>query len=110
MGISLSRFSFTTTMRVIDWIHHHPAYIRTPAKPANPSRLPHVNILMIRIANLSDSGHAGRKDSTHFTGPEPHLHIVAITSHHLSRTTRTPNQLSTFAGPQLHIMNSRSQR
>jgi hypothetical protein len=59
MGITLSRFSFAATMRVVDRIHHYTAHIRAPAQPSIPTCLPDINILMIRISNLPDGRHAG---------------------------------------------------
>jgi hypothetical protein len=59
MGVTLSRFSFTATMRVVDRIHHDPTHIRASAQPSRPTCLPNINILVIRIPNLSDGCHAG---------------------------------------------------
>ena len=59
MGVTLSRFSFAATMRVVDRIHHDTAHIRASAQPSRPTCLPNINILMIRIPNLADGCHAG---------------------------------------------------
>jgi hypothetical protein len=67
MGVSLSRFPFTTAMWVVDRIHHNTAHVRASAQPSHPTSLPNINILMIRIPNLPDSGHARRENFPHFT-------------------------------------------
>jgi hypothetical protein len=59
MGVTLSRFSFTATMRVVDRIHHDTTHTRTSAQPSIAAGLPNINILVIRIPNLSDGCHAG---------------------------------------------------
>ena len=59
MGVTLSRFSFAATMRVVDRIHHDTAHIRASAQPSIAACLPNINILMIRISDLSDGCHAG---------------------------------------------------
>ena len=59
MGITLSGFSFAATMGMFDRIHHNTAHIRASAQPSSPTGLPNINILMIRIPNLSDGCHAG---------------------------------------------------
>jgi hypothetical protein len=59
MGVTLSRLSFTATMRVVDRVHHNTAYIRASAQPSRPTCLPNINILMICIPNLPDGCHAG---------------------------------------------------
>jgi hypothetical protein len=59
MGIALSGLSFAATMRMVDWIHHDTAHIGAPAQPSIAARLPDINILMIRIPNLSNGCQAG---------------------------------------------------
>jgi transaldolase len=54
MGVTLSRFSFAATMRVVDRIHHDTAHTWSPAQPSIAARLPNINILVIRIPNLSN--------------------------------------------------------
>jgi hypothetical protein len=108
MGISLSRLSFAATMGMVYRIHHYTAHIRTSAQPSRPTCLPNIDILVIRIPNLSDGCHAGRKNSPHFTGPESHLHIFTVTSHHLSRPACATYQLSAFSRLQLYVMDGSS--
>jgi hypothetical protein len=58
MGITLSRFSFAATMRVVDRIHHDTSHIRTSTHPSHTACLPDINILMVRIPNLPNRCHA----------------------------------------------------
>jgi hypothetical protein len=109
MGITLPRLSFAAAMRVVDRIHHDTTHMRASAQPSIPTCLPHINILMVRIANLPNGRHARRKDSPHFTGPESHLDILAITSHDLSGAAGAANQLTALSGLQLDIMDRGSQ-
>src|SRR5580765_5643326 len=58
VGVTLSRFSFTAAMRVVDRIHHDTAHIRASAQPSHTACLPDINIFMVRIPNLPNSCHA----------------------------------------------------
>jgi hypothetical protein len=109
MGITLSRLSFATTMRVVDRIHDDTANMRASPLPSGPTGLANTNIFMVRIANLPDRRHASRKNPTHFARPEPYLNILAIAAHDLSRSTRTTNQLSALPRLQLDIMDRGTQ-
>jgi hypothetical protein len=96
-------------MRMVDRIHHDTPDIRASTQPSIPACFPDIDILVIRIPNLPDGCHAGRKNSPHFTGAESYLNIFTITPHDLGRATRTTNQLSAFSRFQLYIVNGGSQ-
>jgi hypothetical protein len=98
MGITLARLTFATAMRVIDRIHHYTANMGTLALPSGTTRFSHHDVFVIHISDLTNRCHTGRQYLAHFTGLKTNLDIGAISAHDLSRTTSTPNQLTTLAG------------
>ena len=58
MGIALTRFAFTTAMRMVDRIHDDPAYVRATAQPSVASCFADSDVLVVQIADLADRRHA----------------------------------------------------
>ena len=57
-------FSFTTTMRVIDWIHCNTSNFRTTSKPTVNASFSETSVRVIRITNDANCGHASQEDLT----------------------------------------------
>ena len=55
MRVTLRRFTFTTTMRVINRVHHHTADGRTNAAPTHCARFTDLAQAMLCIADLTNS-------------------------------------------------------
>src|SRR5207249_11167537 len=76
--------AFATPMRVIDWIHRHPAVMGTASQPAHPSRLADRDILVIGVAHLTDRGHAVEQNFARLTRGQLHQRVVAFFGYQLS--------------------------
>src|SRR3954469_20319836 len=50
--------TFTTTVRMVDRVHDHATVGRADAHPARASRLADADVLVIKIADLTDGRHA----------------------------------------------------
>ena len=110
MRIALTRLAFTASVWMVDRVHDDAANMGTAPEPAAPSRLSHIDVLMVQVSYLANRGHTGCQDASHLSGLEPHLHIVSVTTHDLSKSSGAADQLTAFAGLQLDIVNGRTQR
>jgi hypothetical protein len=97
-------------MRMINGVHGHTADMRPAPFPPLPPRLPDRHILMVRVPDLPHSGLTCRENLSHFTGLQADLDIEAVSSHDLSRRTRSPDQLPTPARLQFDIVHQRPRR
>lgn len=110
MRIALTRLAFTASVWMVDRVHDNSANMRTATEPPAPPRFSHIDVLMVQVSYLANRGHTRCQDASHFSGLEPHLHIVSVTAHDLSESPGAADQLTAFAGLQLDIMNRRAQR
>ena len=110
MGIALTGFSFAAPVRMVDWIHDYAAHMRPLAFPSIPPCLSNCEILMVDISDLADGCHTSTKDPSHLAGLKPHLHIITIAPHHLSKSSGAADQLAAFAQAQFDIVNRGAQR
>jgi hypothetical protein len=94
---------------MVDRVHHNASDMRPFPLPPSPPRFPYGDILVIKVPDLPDRRHARTQNSTHFTRLQPDLDVITIAPHYLREPPGAPNQLATFTGFQLDIMNSRSQ-
>src|SRR5215203_3668959 len=109
MRIPLPGLAFAAAMRMVDRIHDDTANVRPLSLPAGPSGFTDADILVIEIADLADGGHARSEDAAHFSRLQTNLHIVAIPTHDLRRSSGAPDQLTALTGPEFNIMDGRSQ-
>ena len=77
---------------------------------AGTAGLTDVDILMIQIANLTDTGGAVHPNVANFAGGKSDLSQLAFLSHQLCGSTSGTNQLSAVAGLQLHIVDHSTDR
>jgi hypothetical protein len=56
------RPTFTTTMRVIDWVHRNTTNVRATAQPAALASLTYDEVLVISVSNLSNRSDVCRKN------------------------------------------------
>jgi hypothetical protein len=68
-------------MGMVAGTHCRTPYRWSPAKPAIASSLAQLNILMVNIAYLADSGQAITVDAPHFAGWQPDKGIFALLGH-----------------------------
>ncbi|KIE43222.1 hypothetical protein SE37_11545 [Geobacter soli] len=102
--------TLTTTMGVINRVHGNATNCGPASKPAGAPRFPDGHILVIDIADLSDSSHAVKQHHPHFAGRELHLGILAFFGHELGKGTGTAGKLPTLPDFQLDVMDDRAQR
>ena len=110
MWIALPGFSFTTPVRMIDGIHRNPAHVRPSAEPSRSASFAYDNRFEFPIADLADCRFGQHADPAHFAGRHFHLAVFAFLGDKLGHATGRTAQLRSFAGPDLHIMNDRTQR
>ncbi len=48
------RSTFTTTVRVIDWIHRRPTHMRSAAQPTSTARFAKSHVHVITVADLAN--------------------------------------------------------
>jgi len=87
MRIALTRLAFTASVWMVDGVHDNPADMRTATEPSAPPRFSHIDVLMVEVSYLTHCGHTGGQDASHFSGLEPHLHIVSVTAHDLGESS-----------------------
>ena len=76
---AFARAAFTTTMRVVDRVHHHTTHGRANAHPALDAGLAKTAQAMLFIGDFADRGAALDVDLAHFTRAQTHLGINAFT-------------------------------
>src|SRR5687768_7489117 len=109
MRITLAAFAFAAPVRMVDRIHDDTAYMGTAAEPSGASRLPDIDVLMIKIADLADGRCARRQNPPHFTRLEPHLHIPSVPAHDLCESSRAADQLTASSWLEFDVVNRRPQ-
>ncbi|AJE02536.1 hypothetical protein GPICK_03345 [Geobacter pickeringii] len=97
--------TFTTTVGVINRVHCNTPNLRTPTEPTGAACLTKRNIFMIKVANLTNSRNAVKKNHANFTRRKFHLRILAFLRHQLRKGPRAPCQLPTFSNLQFNVMN-----
>jgi hypothetical protein len=68
--------SFTTTMRMIDWIHSHASNLRTFAEP--PRTTGFTNDNLAGIANLSECCHGSDEDETNLARGKSNTSVLTF--------------------------------
>src|SRR6187401_33451 len=70
--------SLTTTMRVIDGVHHDSSNCRPDSHVADSSSLAERHVFMIQVADLADCRHAVHVDQPRFSGRQLHVSVSAF--------------------------------
>jgi hypothetical protein len=60
-------FSFSTTVRVVNWVHNDPANLGPTSQPASASGFPQNHISMFDVTNLPQRRHALDGNFSDFT-------------------------------------------
>ncbi len=102
--------AFTSPKWVVYRIHGNAAHARPTAKPPTPTSLPVRNVLMIKVAYLTDSGFAVLVHQPHLSRRKLHCCVHAFSRHQLRGGPSTPDNLSPFAYLQLYIVDNRTNR
>src|SRR5437868_4145567 len=85
-------------------IHLHTANMRPTTFPPLASRFPNSHVFMVRVADLPNRRLTSRENLSHLSGLQTDLYVDSISSHHLSRSPRAPDQLAAPAWLELDIV------
>ncbi len=110
MRVTLGRFAFAASVRVVAGILHNTPGLRTDAKPARTAGFADTDIFVINIADNADCGTAHNRDVPDFAGREAQLCEATLFRHQLDRGSRTPGYLATFSQAELDIMDKCAHR
>src|SRR5436853_570710 len=89
------RTTFTTTMRMVDWIHCRTANIGTNPLPAISTRFSNYDVHVIRIASRADRGSASRGNTANFAAWQHDLRPIGIAGHQYCTHPSTAAQHAT---------------
>src|SRR5690606_9177475 len=94
--------AFTTTVRVVDRVHHDTADRGALALPAHPAGLAPVDVRLFGVAHLTDGGAAAHIDAADLAGRHPQRRVGAFLAEQLDADAGRAGQLRAAAGPQFH--------
>src|SRR5690606_10177338 len=77
------RFALTTTVGVIDRVHHHTADGRADAEPATAAGLPERLVLVVAVADFTDGGAALGVDEAELAGRHLEGRLTILDRHQL---------------------------
>jgi hypothetical protein len=96
----------TTTVGVIGRVHNNTADTRSKAHVALTASFANLDILMLLVANNSNSSQAVKINQTHFATRQADLAVVFVFTDQLSTGTGCSNQLSAPARLKLNCMDN----
>ena len=102
--------SFTSPKWVVYRIHGNASHARPTAKPPTPTRLPIRDVLVIEVADLTDSSFTVLMHQPHFSRRELHGCVHAFSRHQLRSGPGTSDNLGPFAYLQLYVVDNRTNR
>src|SRR5690606_20635543 len=94
--------ALTTTVRVVDGVHHDTTDRGAAALPAHTAGLAPVDVRLLGVADLADGGAAAHVDATDLTGGHTQRGVGAFLAEQLDAHARGTSQLGAAAGTQLH--------
>ena len=97
--------AFTTTVRVIDRVHHHPAHGRADAAPTVRAGLANGAQRVLAIADFAQRRTAIDMHLANLAGAETQLGIAPFACQKLHRSTCRTRQLRALARQHLNRMN-----
>ncbi len=101
---------FATTHRMIDWVHTNTTVVRTLSLPPQAACFAPLDVAVIKVANLTDSGTTAHVNTSNLARGKTNLSPVPLFRHQLRRTTSRTDQLSSCPDLQFDVMNRRSER
>src|SRR5262249_27307813 len=87
--------------RVVDRVHRHPAHLRAASLPAAPARLAELDVALLGVADLADSGPAGRVHPPDLSGGHAQLRVAGLLGKQLDAGAGRACDLGTATCPQL---------
>src|SRR5579871_2246032 len=94
---SAGSFAFTTTVRMVHWVHGNSAVVRALTQPARPSSFSDGDVLVIGVAHLPNRRHAILSNLAGFTRRQFHQRVVAFFRDQLRSTASRTHHLRAFA-------------
>src|SRR6188472_2925828 len=92
--------ALTTTVRVVDGVHHDTADGRALALPAHPAGLAPVDVGLLGVADPADRGPAAHVDVAHLAGGHAQLGAAALLGDELGRVAGGAGDLGAAARTQ----------
>ncbi len=108
--VALAGLALTTTVRVIDRVHHHAADGRANATPADGARLAVAAQVVLAVADFADRGAAINMNLARLIRAQAHCRVHAFACGELHGTTGTARELCTLAGLQLDAVDRGADR
>src|SRR6266700_1218275 len=102
--------AFASAVRMIHGIHGHTANRGPDAAPARTSRFSERFVLMVKVADLANRGHALHGEFAYFAGRQLDQRDFAFLAQELRRTARRANHLTAAPGIQLEVVHHRARR
>ena len=109
-GTSDRRFTFTTTVRMVAWVHNRTANGRSPAHMTFSAGFTDADIFVVDIADLSNGSNAVYRNISQLTGRQTNQRVSAFFCHQLCHVTCCTNQLCAFSGIQFHVVDKSTDR
>src|SRR3954447_4421892 len=101
---SARSLSFAATVWMVDRVHRHTAVHRTTSQPAGASSLADGDVLVIEIADLSDSRHALYQHPAGLAGRQLQQRVLAFLGHQLCLGAGRTRHLRALARLQLNVV------
>ena len=102
--------TFAAAVRMVYRVHSYAAIRRTNAQPARTTRLADCDVLVVKVADLSDCCAAVDVNFAHFARRHTDCCVNTLFSHELSRRARTANELPALADFEFDIVNHGADR
>src|SRR6202012_16379 len=102
--------TLTTTVRVVDRVHHDTTDGGALALPAHPAGFTPVDVGLLGVADLTDGGAAAHVAATDFTAGHTQRGVGAFLTQQLDAGTGRASQLGATARTQLHSVDQRTGR
>ena len=101
--------TFTTTVRVIDWVHTHTTDSWTDAQPAGATSLAADHIHVFGVSDHTNRGVAISVDLADFTGGQFHESVITFAVVQGHGLTSCPCDATTTTADQFHVVDAGSQ-
>ena len=102
------RLALTTTVRVVDRVHHDTTDGRADALPAHAAGLAPVDVRLLGVADLADGRAAARVDVADLAGRHTQLGVGAVLGDELHPDARGAGNLGAATGLDLHGVDDRT--
>jgi hypothetical protein len=97
-------------MRVVYWVHHAAANLRSTTLPTIPTSFADFDISGINVTHLADGGVAFFAEHPHFTGGQFQSDKFPFFGLNLSFRSSAPNYLTTSTGGEFYVMDFCTER